>query len=450
MTADRLFSERSRRFPQNNTREGILLQYAISILLSGISLGGQYALIAIGYTMVYGILRLINFAHGDVFMVAGLMMVYLSASLPLAAALEHASEHPLSLAVVDYAKSNGLTSFQDVTDFAATPGMGISGTINGKTVYAGNRRYMEQLNVSFDTAYDAAAQDGKTVLYFAADGAPLGVICCADEVKPDSADAIARLKSDGVEVVLLTGDNEVTARAIGRKTGIDTVLAGVLPDEKEAKIRELMNSGKKVAMVGDGINDAPALMRADVGVAIGAGTDIAMESADVILTQSSIADAVNALHLSRATMHNIKQNLFWAFFYNCIGIPIAAGALYPAFQLSLSPMLGALAMSFSSFFVVTNALRLRWHKPAMARTSQISQTSETKETSNMTKTINIEGMMCQHCVKHVTDALNKLPGVTAQVSLENKNAVCTVDTSVTDDTLRAAVVDAGYEVTIIQ
>lgn len=372
------------------------------------------------------------------------------ALLPLAAALEHASEHPLSLAVVDYAKSNGLTVFQDVTDFAAAPGMGISGTINGKTVYAGNRRYMEQLNVSFDTAYDAAARDGKTVLYFAADGAPLGVICCADEVKPDSADAIARLKSDGVEVVLLTGDNEVTARAIGRKTGIDTVLAGVLPDEKEAKIRELMNSGKKVAMVGDGINDAPALMRADVGVAIGAGTDIAMESADVILTQSSIADAVNALHLSRATMRNIKQNLFWAFFYNCIGIPIAAGALYPAFQLSLSPMLGALAMSFSSFFVVTNALRLRWHKPAMARTSQISQTSETKETSNMTKTINIEGMMCQHCVKHVTDALNKLPGVTAQVSLENKNAVCTVDTSVTDDTLRAAVVDAGYEVTIIQ
>lgn len=370
--------------------------------------------------------------------------------LPLAAALEHASEHPLSLAVVDYAKANGITAFQDVTDFTATPGMGISGKIGGKTVYAGNRRYMEQLNVAFDTSFDAAAQDGKTVLYFAADSAPLGVICCADEVKPDSQAAISQLKKDNVEVVLLTGDNEVTAQAIGRRTGIDTVLAGVLPDEKEAKIRQLMDSGKKVAMVGDGINDAPALMRADVGVAIGAGTDIAIESADVILTQSSLADAVNALHLSRATMRNIKQNLFWAFFYNCLGIPIAAGALYPAFHLSLSPMLGALAMSFSSFFVVTNALRLRWHKPAMERTSEISQTIETKETTNMTKTVNIEGMMCQHCVKHVTDALNKLPGVTAQVSLENKNAVCTVDATVTDDALKTAVVEAGYEVTSIQ
>ncbi len=370
--------------------------------------------------------------------------------LPLAAALEHASEHPLSLAVVDYARQNGVTDFAPVSDFTATPGMGISGTVSGKMVYAGNRRYMEQLNVPFNVSYDDAAKDGKTVLYFAADNTPLGVIACADAVKPDSADAIAKLQADGVEVVLLTGDNEVTAQAIGDQTGIQTVFAGVLPDEKEAKVRQLMSDGKKVAMVGDGINDAPALMRADVGVAIGAGTDIAMESADVILTQSSIADAVNALHLSRATMRNIKQNLFWAFFYNCIGIPIAAGALYPAFGLSLSPMLGALAMSFSSFFVVTNALRLRLFKPAMARTSQISQTTETKETSNMTKTISIEGMMCQHCVKHVTDALNKLEGVTAQVSLENKNAVCQVSGAVTDDALKAAVVDAGYEVTGIQ
>lgn len=370
--------------------------------------------------------------------------------LPLAAALEHASEHPLSLAVVDYAKTNGVMEFASVSDFSATPGMGISGIIGGKTVYAGNRRYMESLNVSFDTAYDNAAQEGKTVLYFAADNTPLGVICCADEVKPDSKAAVTKLQSDGVEVVLLTGDNEVTARAIGNRIGIQTVFAGVLPDEKEAKVRQLMTNGKRVAMVGDGINDAPALMRADVGVAIGAGTDIAIESADVILTKNSIADAVNALHLSRATMRNIKQNLFWAFFYNCIGIPVAAGALYPTFHLSLNPMLGALAMSLSSFFVVTNALRLRLHKPAMTPAAEISQTVETtqtKETNKMTKTINIEGMMCQHCVKHVTDALNKLEGVTAEVSLENKNAVCQVSGSVTDDTLKAAVVDAGYEVT---
>lgn len=370
--------------------------------------------------------------------------------LPLAAALEHASEHPLSLAVVDYARKNGVTNFAPVSDFSAAPGMGISGSIGGKAVYAGNRRYMEHLNIAFDASYDDSAKQGKTVLYFAADHAPLGVICCADEVKPDSAAAIAKLQKDGVEVVLLTGDNEVTARAIGNKTGIQTVFAGVLPDEKEAKVRQLMDGGKKVAMVGDGINDAPALMRADVGVAIGAGTDIAIESADVILTRSSIADAVNALHLSRATMRNIKQNLFWAFFYNCIGIPVAAGALYPAFHLSLNPMLGALAMSLSSFFVVTNALRLRLHKPAIVSAAEIPQTFQTKETNEMTKTIQIEGMMCQHCVKHVTDALNKLEGVSAAVSLENKNAVCQISGAVTDDVLKAAVVDAGYEVTGIQ
>ena len=377
--------------------------------------------------------------------------------LPLAAALEHASEHPLSLAVTDYAKAHGVPSPAPVADFAALPGMGISGTVDGTAVAAGNRRYMEHLGVRFDAGYDDAAKDGKTVLYFAADGAPLGVICCADPVKPDSAEAVARLREAGVEVVMLTGDNQVTADAIGARCGIGTVLAGVLPDEKEAKVRQFMEEGRKVAMVGDGINDAPALMRADVGVAIGAGTDIALESADVILTRSSLADAVNALHLARATMQNIRQNLFWAFFYNCIGIPIAAGVLYPAFGLSLSPMLGALAMSFSSFFVVSNALRLRLHRPAMApavqdmtETTETTQINETKETSVMTKTISIEGMMCPMCVKHVTTALNGLEGVAAQVSLEEKNAVCTISGAVTDAQLKAAVEEAGYTVTAIR
>ncbi len=376
--------------------------------------------------------------------------------LPLAASLEHASEHPLSLAITEYAKAKNIEYTMPVSDFSLQPGLGISGTVDGKTVYAGNRKYMEQLNVSFERHYDDAAQEGKTVLYFAADGEALGVLCCADEAKPDSFDAIAKLQADGVEVVMLTGDNEVTAAAIGKKTGISKVIAGVLPQEKEETIRKLMTDGKTVAMVGDGINDAPALIRADVGIAIGAGTDIAIESADIIVTGSRLSDVVNALHLSRATMKNIKENLFWAFFYNCIGIPVAAGALYPAFGLSLSPMLGALAMSFSSFFVVTNALRLRFYKNPMPHSNdtitmnETSHTTETKETKTMTKTIHIEGMMCMHCVNHVTTALNKLDGVTADVNLEEKRAVCTISGNVSDDQLKAAVEEAGYQVTGIE
>ena len=377
----------------------------------------------------------------------------------LAASLEHASEHPLSLAIVEYAKKKNIDYTAPVENFTATAGMGISGTVDGKLIAAGNRRYMEHLGVMFDAKYDTAAEEGKTVLFFACDGKALGVMCCADEVKPDSAAAVQKLQSDGIEVVMLTGDNAVTAAAIGKKTGISNVIAGVLPQEKEEKVRALMESGKKVAMVGDGINDAPALMRADVGIAIGAGTDIAIESADVIVTGSRLSDVVNALHLSKATMRNIKQNLFWAFFYNCIGIPIAAGVLYPAFGLSLNPMLGALAMSFSSFFVVSNALRLKLHKAAMPHTNDItettestetSHTTETKETNEMTKTIHIEGMMCPHCVRHATEALNKLEGVSAVVSLENKNAVCTITGDVSDDALKAAIVNAGYEVTGIE
>ena len=374
----------------------------------------------------------------------------------LAASLEHASEHPLSLAIVDYAKRKNISHNSPVEHFTAVPGMGICGTVDGKTVAAGNRRYMEHLGVAFDSSFDAHAEDGKTVLYFACDGKPLGVMCCADAVKADSAAAVAKLQADGIEVVMLTGDNPVTAAAIGKQTGISHIIAGVLPQEKEEKVRALMESGKKVAMVGDGINDAPALMRADVGIAIGAGTDIAIESADVIVTGSRLSDVVNALHLSQATMRNIKENLFWAFIYNIIGIPVAAGALYPAFGLSLNPMLGALAMSFSSFFVVSNALRLKGHKPVMPHTietiesTETFHTTETKETNEMTKTIHIEGMMCPHCVRHATEALNKLEGVSAVVSLEQKNAVCTISGEVSDEALKAAIVNAGYEVTGIE
>ena len=376
--------------------------------------------------------------------------------IPLAAALEHASEHPLSLAIEEYAKKKNIGTLLPVENFTAVPGMGISGIVDGKLIAAGNRRYMAHLQVTFDSKFDRHAEEGKTVLYFSCDGKPLGIMCCADAVKADSADAVAKLQSDGIEVVMLTGDNSVTAAAIGKTVGISHIIAGVLPQEKDEKVRSLMESGKKVAMVGDGINDAPALMRADVGIAIGAGTDIAIESADVIVTGSRLSDVVNALHLSKATMRNIKQNLFWAFFYNIIGIPIAAGVLYPAFGLSLNPMLGALAMSFSSFFVVSNALRLKLHSPVMAHITETTEstetfhTTETKEIIEMTKTIYIEGMMCPHCVRHATEALNKLEGVSAVVSLENKNAVCTISGDVSDEMLKAAIVNAGYEVTGIE
>lgn len=373
--------------------------------------------------------------------------------LPLAAALEHASEHPLSLAVVEYAKTHGVDRFLPVSQFAATPGLGIHALVNGCSVAAGNRKYMEQLGVRFDSAYDRYAEEGKTVLYFARDKQPLGVLCCADPVKPDSAAAIAALEQQNIQVIMLTGDHPVTAAAIGRETGITQVIAQVLPQEKEAQIRRLMEQGKQVAMVGDGINDAPALMSATVGIAIGAGTDIAIESADVIVTGSRLSDVVNALHLSKATLRNIRQNLFWAFFYNCISIPVAAGVFYPAFGLALSPMLGALVMSFSSFFVVSNALRLRLHRPAFPHTagaSEPSQTNDLQEETTMTKTIHIQGMMCPHCQNHVSQALNALDGVTAQVSLETHSALCQISGSVSDRELTQAVTAAGYQVTSIE
>lgn len=384
--------------------------------------------------------------------------------LSVAASLEKLSEHPLSEAIVAEAEKEQLALFP-VTDFAQIPGQGISGSIRGKKCLAGNRRMMEANGISDDALLsrgEALAEDGKTPLYFASEGRLIGLIAVADVVKPTSAQAIAELSGMGIEVVMLTGDNARTAEAIRRQVGVDRVVAEVLPQDKEREIRRLQEGGKKVAMVGDGINDAPALARAGVGIAIGAGTDVAIESADIVLMRSDLLDVSTAVQLSRAVIRNIKQNLFWAFFYNAIGIPIAAGVFYPAFHLKMNPMLGALAMSFSSVFVVSNALRLRWfkakHTAAAPKTvsspsdrgveiaSKEIMASNEKGETNMEKVISIEGMACMHCVKHVQEALAAVPGVQeVTVDLEGKSATVSVDGSVTDEALKSAVDGAGYE-----
>ncbi len=389
------------------------------------------------------------------------------ALLTVAASLEKLSEHPLSEAIVAEAEKQQLTLLP-VTDFAQIPGQGISGVIQGRLCLAGNRRMMEANGIADDALLargDALAEDGKTPLYFAADGRLIGLIAVADVVKPTSAQAIAELSHTGIEVVMLTGDNARTAEAICRQVGVDRVVAEVMPQDKEREIRRLQESGKKVAMVGDGINDAPALARADVGIAIGAGTDVAIESADIVLMRSDLLDVSTAVQLSRAVIRNIKQNLFWAFFYNAIGIPIAAGVFYPAFQLKMNPMLGALAMSFSSVFVVSNALRLRWFKARhTAAAKPVSSPSDSgveiaskentaseKGETNMEKIISIEGMACMHCVNHVQTALAAVPGVQeAKVDLESKSATVRTDGSVTDAALKAAVDGAGYQAVSIR
>ncbi|MBR2421545.1 MAG: copper-translocating P-type ATPase, partial [Oscillospiraceae bacterium] len=328
--------------------------------------------------------------------------------LGLAASLEKLSEHPLAEAVVAEAEKIGYESL-NVSGFNQIPGQGVTGIIDGELVLAGNRRLMEAYNIpggALMTKGEELASDGKTPLYFAKDSKLLGVIAVADVVKPTSAQAIAELSGMGIEVVMLTGDNAKTAEAIRRQVGVDRVVAEVFPQDKEQEIRRLQNEGKKVAMVGDGINDAPALARADVGIAIGAGTDIAMESADIVLMKSDLLDVVTAIQLSKATIRNIKQNLFWAFIYNIIGIPVAAGLFFIPFALKLNPMIGAFAMSFSSVFVVTNALRLRWFKPKRITNKNsadetTSAQTETEGEDPMEKILKIEGMMCNHCVMHV-------------------------------------------------
>lgn len=398
-------------------------------------------------------------------------------ALSLAAAIEKPSEHPLAEAVVTAAKERGL-SLPEVQDFQAVFGKGIEGRIDGSLYFAGNRKFMEEKRVNIEEErlrkIEKMAEEGRTPLLFAGEKQGLlAVIAVADTVKESSLEAISELQSMHINVIMLTGDNKKTAEAVRRKLGIGEVIAEVLPGEKEEKIRALKEKGKKVAMIGDGINDAPALASADVGIAIGAGTDVAMESADIILMKSDLRDAVTAIRLSRAVIRNIKENLFWAFFYNSIGIPLAAGVLYPFFGLKLNPMFGAAAMSLSSVCVVTNALRLRSFKEKKEKRKLPGQGTgfpeednskedngkednskggnNKKEEKKMTKTIMIEGMTCNHCTAHVQKALEAVYGVSGVVmSLENKTAVVTLEKEVADETLKKAVTDADYEVTGIK
>ena len=357
-----------------------------------------------------------------------------------AASLEAKSEHPLASAILERAAGEALP---EVAEFSAVPG-GLRGVLDGRELLGGNRALMEAHHISVDSVSGAAlAEQGKTPLYFALDGKPQGLIAVADVVRPTARDALEELRAMKIRTVLLTGDNERTARAIGRQLGVTEVIAGVLPGDKERKVRDLQEAGQRVAMVGDGINDAPALARADVGIAIGAGTDVAIESAGVVLTRSDPMDAVNAIKLSKAVIRNIKENLFWAFFYNSIGIPLAAGVFFPMLGWKLSPMIGAAAMSLSSVCVVSNALRLRLFKPKYHIKHENREENQT-----MKKVMTIEGMSCEHCSGRVTKALNALPGVTATVDLKAGKAQ--VEGDVSDELLKKAVEDAGYTVTDIR
>ena len=375
------------------------------------------------------------------------------ALLSLAAALEQRSEHPLARAVMMRAEEDGLTA-APVGDFRALPGNGLTATLSGETLLGGSLSFVaSQVDVprSIRQKAEALADEGKTPLLFAQAGRLAGVIAVADVIKADSPAAIAALRNMGIRVVMLTGDNEKTACAIGRLAGVDEVIAGVLPEGKESVIRRLQAQGK-VAMVGDGINDAPALTRADIGIAIGAGTDVAIDAADVVLMKSRLSDVPAAIRLSRATLRNIHENLFWAFFYNVIGIPLAAGVWIPLFGWTLNPMFGAAAMSLSSFCVVSNALRLNLFKLHDAgKDKKINRHSKHKEETTMVKTMKIEGMMCGHCEAAVKKALEAIDGVaSAEVSHTDGTAVVTLSKPVENAALRKAVEDKDYTVTDIE
>ena len=376
--------------------------------------------------------------------------------LAVAYALEKKSEHPLARAITKRAEQDGLSA-AEVENFHALPGNGIEATLNGTPMYGGSYKFISeqiQLTDEINVMSENLSEEGKTPLLFACDGELYGIIAVADTIKEDSPQAVKEMQDMGIHVVMLTGDNERTAKAIGTKAGVDEVIAGVLPDGKESVIRKLQQKGK-VIMVGDGINDAPALTSADIGIAIGAGADVAIDAADVVLMKGCLSDVPAAIRLSRATLRNIHENLFWAFIYNIIGIPLAAGAFISILGWQLNPMFAAAAMSLSSFSVVTNALRLnffrmydsKWNYKIKNKTKITTK----KETETMTKTLKIEGMMCGHCEMHTKKALEALDGVTqAEVSHKTGTAVVTLEKSVSDDVLMQAVADQGYKVTDIQ
>lgn len=376
--------------------------------------------------------------------------------IALAAAIEKPSEHPLAEAIVGEAKAKNL-SIPKVEEFQAVFGKGVMGICSGKKCFAGNSGFMEENGVALSKeqkdAMEKLSEDGKTPLLFAVDQKLSAIIAVADTVKTSSVKAIEELHDMKIEVVMLTGDNSRTAQAVQKRLNINQVVAEVLPEDKEKEIRRLQGEGRKVAMIGDGINDAPALAAADVGIAIGAGTDVAIDSADIILMKSRLTDAITAIRLGRAVIRNIKENLFWAFFYNVIGIPLAAGIWYPAFGIRLNPMFGAAAMSLSSLFVVGNALRLRNFKSHALIWGELykAENKEIKEERKMNKVVMIEGMMCGHCTGRVQKALEEISGVeSVTMSLENKSAEVVLNGQVTDEMLKAAVTEAGYEVTEIK
>lgn len=359
--------------------------------------------------------------------------------LKLAGTIENASSHPLAKAIVKYVKNKNIEA-DTLTSFESVSGQGLKAMYLNKELLSGNKRLMEAHNIDLSDVYEKSeqlAKVGKTPLYYAYNNKVIGMIVVSDVLKDTSKLAIESLKQKGLQVYMLTGDNQLTAQAIANELGIEAI-AEVLPQDKEQKVRELQQNNHKVIMVGDGINDAPALMRADIGIAMTSGTDIAMDSADIVLMKNDLCDVVSSIELSHAVIKNIKQNLFWAFFYNVIGIPIAAGVFYPISGLLLDPMFGAAAMSMSSVFVVSNALRLRFFIPKHIRGKQ--------EEKDMVKVIDVEGMMCPHCVAHVKKALDAIEGVSAEVSLEKNQATVTLTQQVNDETLIKAVTDAGYEV----